>query len=432
MTSSAPTRPRSAAGTDPDGCGCHEGRRLELSRRGILKALGGTALVTATLGDAQLAFGATAGTKPNVLVTIVLAGGIDGLSMIVPNGDPDYAANRPGIAVPASTTQRVDSMFGLHPALAPLFPFWTAGTLGAVQAVGQVSPTRSHFEAMAELERAAPDSSLRTGWLNRTIGLLPENGPLEAVALGSSATPGHLMGSNPTLSAYRLADVDLSLDYITPMTLWQQAFTQLHAGERPGPSAPMRNALAAVGAAGAVPPSSATGYPANNWGTALKDIARMVKADVGLRVASATYGGWDHHENFGGPTATGGTFAGRLSGLAQGLAAFATDLGTELDRVTVVTLTEFGRRVKENGSSGVDHGHGFACLMLGGGVNGGKVHGRWPGLAKANLDQGLDLAVTTDYRSLMSEILVSRMGVSGTTQIFPGFTPTAVGAVRTT
>ena len=156
----------------------------------------------------------------------------------------------------------------------------------------------------------------------------------------------------------------------------------------------------------------------------------MIKADVGVRTASVPYGGWDHHENFGGPTDTGSTFAGRLSGLAQGLAAFAADLGTDLDRVTTMTFTEFGRPLKENGSGGLDHGHGYVCLMLGGGVNGGKVHGTWPGLAPANLSNKQDLAVTTDYRSVISEVLTTRMGVSSTTPVFPGFTPAAVGVMR--
>jgi uncharacterized protein (DUF1501 family) len=392
--------------------------------------LGGTALATATVGDAQLAFGATTGTKPTVLVTIVLAGGIDGLSVVVPLGDPDYAPNRPDIAIPASVAMRVDSMFGLHPALAPLYPLWRAGTFGAVHAVSEASPSRSHFEKMQELERSAPGSSIRTGWMDRMLGLLPGSGPLEAVALGRAELPGHLRGPQPKLAAGRLADVNLPLDSVTSMTLWQRAFTQLHAGERAEVSAPMASALAAGGAAAAIPPSAAGGYPDTSWGTALKDIARIVKADTGLRVASVPYNGWDHHENFGGPTSTGTTFAGRLSGLAQGLAAFTADLGPDFDRVTIMTFTEFGRRVKQNGSGGLDHGHGYPVLLLGGGVNGGKVHGRWPGLAKANLDSNLDLAGTTDVRSVVSEILLGRMGVASGSQVFPSFTPSSVGAVR--
>ncbi|MBK6874196.1 MAG: DUF1501 domain-containing protein [Kineosporiaceae bacterium] len=424
----APARNHGA--TDNDPCACHEGRRLELSRRGILKMLGGTALVTATLGEAQLAFGATAGTKPNVLVTIVLGGGMDGMSAVVPHGDAAFAPARPNIAIPPSTTLRADAMFGLHPALSPLYPLWQSGKFGAVQAVGQLAADKSHFSAMEKMEQAATGSAARDGWVNRMMGLLPENGPLEGVALGGSNLPGHYRGAQPTLSAYRLADITLPLEYVTTLPLWQQAFTQLHVGERPEISAPMRNALGAVNAVASVPASTATGYPNNTWGTALKDVARMIKADVGLRTASVPYGGWDHHENFGGPTDTGSTFAGRLSGLAQGLAAFAADLGTDLDRVTTMTFTEFGRPLKENGSGGLDHGHGYVCLMLGGGVNGGKVHGTWPGLAPANLSNKQDLAVTTDYRSVISEVLTTRMGVSSTTPVFPGFTPAAVGVMR--
>ncbi len=428
-TRSASPTAHSGSG-DAEICGCNEGRRLELSRRSVLASLGGTALLTATLGDAQLAFGATAGTKSNVLLTIVLGGGIDGLSVVVPLGDANYAPNRPDIAVPASRALAVDSMFGLHPALEPLLPLWKAGKFGAIQAIGQVSPSRSHFEAMEELERAAPNSSLRTGWLNRTIGMLPESGPLEAVALGGGGQPGHLRGPNQNLSATDLAGLNIDVDWVTTLPLWQKAFNELHAGARPEITTPMATGMAASTAAAALPASTATGYPSNAWGTALKDVARLVKSDVGLRVASVPYGGWDHHENFGTVDSTGGgTFAGRLKGLAAGLAAFAADLGPDFDRVTVVTLTEFGRRVKQNGSGGLDHGHGFMSLVLGGGVNGGKVHGTWPGLEAAKLDTGYDLAVTTDYRSLITEILVNRMGVPSATQVFPGFTSEQVGLI---
>lgn len=439
MTSidTGPAGPRPVGQVGPVGppagdCGCGEGRRLDLSRRGVLKVLGGTALVTATLGDAQLAFGATAGTKADVLVTIVLSGGIDGLSVVVPVGDPDYARNRPGIGVPASVAKQVDSTFALHPALEPLFPLWTAGTFGAVHAVGQESPSRSHFEAMEELERAAPDSSARTGWLDRTLGMLPDSGALEAVSLGQSGVPGSLRGPHAKLSANKLDDVKLSVNLDrTPLPLWQQAIGQLHAGARPEVRAPMANALSAVAEVGAVPASAApAGYPSDGYGQALKDIARLVKSGSGLRVAAVHYGGWDHHTNFGGVTSGGNTFAGRLRGLAEGLAAFAADLGPDLGRVTVVTLTEFGRRVKQNGNNGLDHGHGSVVLLLGGGVNGGKVHGRWPGLANDALDHGLDLAATTDYRAIISEILTRRMGVGSVKDVFPGYSPATVGAVR--
>jgi uncharacterized protein (DUF1501 family) len=418
-------------------CAYSEGRRLdrrmEMSRRGLLTALGGATLATVTVGGTRLAFGAGAGTASNVLVTVVLGGGVDGLSLVVPLGDPDYAKNRPGIGVPASACKKVDSLFGLHPALAPLYPLWTSGKFAAVQAVGQESPTRSHFEAMDELERAAPNSSLRTGWLNRTLGLLPASGALEAVALGQYEVPGHLRGPRPSLVSGLLDDVKLSVDTATtPTSLWQKAIGQLHVMARPEVKAPMGNALAAISALSSkVPPVNGTGnYPDNDFGHGLRDVARLIKADVGLQVASVTLGSWDHHVNLG--TVSAGLFLDNVKVLAAGLAAFAADLGTAFDRVTVFTLSEFGRRVQQNGNYGVDHGHGGVTLALGGGLNGGAVHGTWPGLSVGKLDMGLDLKVTTDYRSVMAEILTGRMGVSSTKDIFPGFTPQRVGLVKGT
>ncbi len=409
-------------------CGCTEGRRFELSRRGMLKAMGGAALFTTVVGDAELAFGATATGTEHVLVTIVLAGGIDGLSVVPPIGDPNYASARPSIAVPGSLARQVDSTFGLHPALAPLFPLWSSGDFAAVQAVGQESPTRSHFDAMDELERAAPGSSLRTGWLDRTIGTMPDSGVLEAVAVGASSVPGSLRGNHAKIAATSLKDIGLPLASAqTPVSLWQKAIGELHAGARPEVSTPMSNALSAVTAveklAAATP---AGGYPGDRYGTALRDVASLVKAKSGLRVAHVQMGGWDHHTNIG--KASGGRFATKLSTVAQGLAAFATDLGPDLSRVTVITLSEFGRRVKENGNGGLDHGHGNCMLVLGGGIKGGKVYGTWPGLGSDKLDRG-DLAGTTDYRTVISEILTKKMGVGSAKDVFPGLTGTALGLI---
>jgi uncharacterized protein (DUF1501 family) len=414
--------------------GCADGRRLALSRRGVLTGLGGTALLTAALGEAQIAFGSPAESRANVLVTVVLAGGLDGLSMVAPIGDPDYAPNRPGIALPASTAIQVDSRFGLHPALAPLYPLWTAGRFGAVHAVGQVSPTRSHIAAMDELERAAPGSGAPTGWLDRTLGRLPAGGPLEAVSLGRPGIPGNLRGPRPALEARRLDDVRLPVNaHRTPLPLWQRAISELHAGARAEVRAPMGSALVAIRRLGAkAPPPSpaavAPAYPANGYGQGLKDIARLIKAGSGLRVATVQLGGWDTHVNHG--NLDSGVFAPNLATLAVGLAAFASDLGPHFDRVTVITVTEFGRRVRQNGNNGLDHGHGSAMLLLGGGIDGGKVHGTWPGLALADLDSGLDLKATTDYRAVIAEILAARMGMTSVTDVFPGFSPAPVGVVR--
>jgi uncharacterized protein (DUF1501 family) len=418
--------------TDHDECGCSEGRRLQVSRRGLFAAFGGTALLTATLGEAQLAFSAEAATQPNVLLTVVLAGGMDGLSLVVPLGDPDYARNRPDIQVPAAKAHKVDSRFGLHPALAPLFPLWTSGKFAAVHAVGQESPTRSHFEAMDEMDRAAPNSSIRTGWLNRTLGMMTDTGALEAVSFGQSSIPGLLRGDHPSLAAWNLDSVQLPVDLnATPLSLWTKAIGQLHSGARPEVTRPMAGALEAIDLITKKVPAAGTGmgdYPNNGYGQGLKDVARLIKADVGLRVATVTLGDWDHHVGLGTPD--GGRFLDNAAILANGLAAFAADLGSAFDRVTTLTLSEFGRRVQQNGNGGVDHGHGNVVLALGGGLNGGKVFGKWPGLAVADLDLGLDLKATTDYRSILAEVLTKRMGISSAKTVFPGFTPVSVGLVK--
>ncbi len=418
-----------------DACACAEGRRFELSRRGMLKALGGTALLGATLGDTQLAFGATATGTEHVLVTIVLAGGIDGLSMVVPLGDPAYAMNRPGIAVPASLAHQVDSMFGLHPSLEPLFPLWSSGRFGAVHAVGQEAPTRSHFAAMEELERAAPGSSLRTGWLARTLGVLPAGGTMEAVALGQSAIPGSLRGPQNKIAANSLADISLPVNKTaTPVSLWKQAMTELHAGALAQVSAPMRNALDAVAIVdrlAAPDDANSAAYPDSSYGRALRDVARLITSGTGLRLATVQLGGWDLHEGFGGPTSGGSSFAGRLSSFAQGLAAFVADLGPAFNQVSVLTVSEFGRRPKENGSGGLDHGHGNAMLLLGGKIKGGKVYGTWPTLAPDRLDNGFDLAHTTDYRTVIAEILTTQMGIASTKDVFPGLSAAPLGVTRT-
>jgi uncharacterized protein (DUF1501 family) len=414
---------------------CPGGHRLELTRRGVLAAFGGGAVVTAAIGHTKLAFGAPDGADaPNVLVTVMLAGGIDGLSVIAPIGDPDYAPSRPTIAIRESSAIQVDSRFGLHPALAPLYPLWTAGRFGAVHAVGQQSPTRSHAEAMNELERAAPDSSIRTGWLDRTLQLLPADDLLQGVSLGRPDVPGLLRGPQPALAAAKLSDIALPVDLdATPLALWRQAMAQLHAGARPEVSTPMSNAFTAIDRLGAELPagSGAIGghlYPAGGFGQGLRDIARLVKARSGLRVATVQLGGWDTHVNHG--TVDSGAFAPNLKTLAEGLAAFAEELGPDLDRVTVITLSEFGRRVRQNGNNGLDHGHGGVMLLLGGGVDGGTVHGVWPGLSGANLADGQDLAVTTDYRGVIAEVLAGRMGVSPAGGVFPGYRPEPIGVIK--
>ena len=411
-----------------------------VSRRSLLKtAVGVTAASMAGLSGSmlstRLAFAASPAYTGDVVVVLSLRGGLDGLSVVVPAGDPAYYTNRPTIAVPQGQLLQLNGMFGLHPALAPLAPFWAAGTMGAVHAVGQVDPTRSHFDATEEMERAAPGSSLRTGWLDRALGLRSLGSVFQASQLGWGLPPDSLNGPFNELALGQIDNFTLdAASDATESTRWATALTALTAG---APNAVTAPASAAIGAFTTTAGLKAAGYtPANgavydtnsSLASALRDVARLIKANVGLQVATLDYNNWDMHQNVG--TFANGWMFDNLTELSAALAAFATDMGTGMANVTVVTLSEFGRRVEENGSGGVDHGHGNVVLMLGGGVNGGQVYGTWPGLADQFLDNG-DLAGTTDYRAILSEILRKRCGQTGLSTVFPGLSAAELGVVKT-
>jgi uncharacterized protein (DUF1501 family) len=354
----------------------------------------------------------------DTLVLLSLRGGFDGLSAIVPAGDAGYYSARPGIAVPKSQLIGGDAYFGLNPALAPLLPFWKAGTFGAVQAVGQPAPNRSHFSAMEELERAAPGTTIRTGWLDRMMGGLGADSPFDAVSLGSAMPARVLAGPAPNLGLSAIDSFVLSGEEKTrPMAATMAA---LYGG---APAALAQTTAMTTAALATTQELKTAGYtPAN--GAVYPD----TKAGVGLMSATVDSGDWDMHENLG-PAAPGKKMYDHLADLAAALAAFATDLGPAgLGKVTLVTISEFGRRVGQNGSGGLDHGYGNAMMLLGGGVKGGKVHGRWPGLAAAQLVDG-DLAVTTDYRAVIGEILQARCGVSDVAGVFPGIKASSLGVV---
>jgi uncharacterized protein (DUF1501 family) len=328
-------------------------------------------------------------------------------------------------------------MFGLHPSLAPLQPLWNAGKLAAVHAVGTPDQSRSHFEATDTLERAAPGSSLRTGWLDRVLGVAGTGTVFEAVALGDGTAPGLLAGPQQALATYSLDSFKLqSLDWVGPRLT--TALRALHSDANlPNQGAATMTLDALDTVAGVVTnfggPHNGAVYPnveRNRLAAALADAAALIRADVGLQALTMDVDSWDMHSGLG--AGGDGWFADQIGGVAAAIAAFATDLGALFDKVTIVTLSEFGRRVEENGSGGVDHGHGNAVLLAGGGLTTAKVWGTWPGLADAKLDDG-DLAGTTDYRNILGEYLVKRGGLStgqlGT--VFPGLTPSFVGAFTT-
>ncbi|KHD72256.1 hypothetical protein MB27_41990 [Actinoplanes utahensis] len=413
---------------------CDENEKLRLSRRGVLGrglAVGAVAALSGLASEAvdtRLAFAAGRYTG-DTLVVVSLRGGFDGLSAFAPIGDTAYYRARPGIAVPKSSVIAGEGgLFGLHPALAPLLPQWRAGRLAAVHAVGQPNPTRSHFAAMEAMENAAPGSSIRSGWLDRMLGLTGAGGPLAAVSMGEAMPARLLAGPSVDVSMTGVDDFHLAAADKKPMAA---ALRVMYADAPPllaAPALAADRALAATGPVriGGYRPANGARYPDTDLGAALSDVARLIKARAGLVTAAVDCGDWDMHEGLG-PAVRGQRMYDNLAAFAAALAAFTTDLGeTAMKSVTVLTISEFGRRVKENGSGGADHGHGNAMMLLGGGIRGGHVYGDWPGLDPRDLVDG-DLAATTDYRSVIGEVLQKRCGLGALDAVFPGVRPSRFG-----
>ena len=398
-----------------------------MNRRLFLKS---GAMAMLSLGFAPSFLGraaAAAGARRKLLIAIFQRGAVDGLNMIVPYGEADYYRLRPTIAVPRDAVVDLDGFFGLHPAMAPLKPLWDNHSLAVVHACGSPDNTRSHFDAQDYMESATPGiKATRDGWLNRYLQFSSEPpNPLRGIALARTM-PRSLEGSAPALA---IGSVD-EFGVRGPAA----AFESEYAGSSDRVlSAASNDAFAAMRtlrqAAGA-PYTPATGadYPTSAFGRALQEIARLAKADVGLEVAFTELGNWDHHVNEGSTT---GQIATRLDEFARGLAALAMDLGDRLADTVIVTMSEFGRAVAENGNGGTDHGHGNAMMVIGGNVRGG-VHGRWPGLGEPHRFEGRDLAITTDFRDVFGEIVTAHMGASrdSLSRIFPGYRgATAPGVV---
>lgn len=400
--------------------GCEELRTL--TRRGLL---GGVVAAAGVSVSTQMAF-ASDTYAGDTLVVLSLHGGFDGLSAIAPVGDPDYYRARPTIGLPKSQVIAGDGTFGLHPAMAPLLPLWQSGTLAAVHAVGQPNPTRSHFAAMATLENAAPGSALRSGWLDRMLGVTGATGPLAGTSMGAAMPTPLFAGTVPAVSMASLDSFTLAGDSAKrPIAAALRAMYADAPPAQAGPALAADQALTATASLRASGYTPAATYPDTDLGAALRDVARLIKARVGLVTAAVDCGDWDMHDSLGSAV-QGQRMYDNLNGLSLALAAFAADLGPAFASVTVVTVSEFGRRVQENASRGADHGHGNAMLLLGGGVRGGRVYGVWPGLAPASLVAG-DLAATTDYRSVIGEILQKRCGFGSLSTVFPSVRPSSFG-----
>jgi len=403
---------------------------LMQSRRAFLKN-GAFALVTVGFAPSFLARTAYAqGTRSRAkqLIAIFQRGAVDGLSVVVPFGDGEYYRARPSIAIarPESGGDAaidLDGFFGFNPRLAPLKPFWDQRSLAIVHACGSPDSTRSHFDAQDYMETATPGvKSTSDGWLNRYLQAktIEHQTPFRAVAL-TPQLPRMLQGASAATAMSQLSQFDIrgGQDRAAGAT-----FESLYADARDRVLANTgRDAFDGIKMLkGADPsryqPEHGADYPRGPFGQALKQIAQLIKADVGLEVAFADVGGWDTHVNQGSAQ---GQLASRLDDFGRGIAALIDDLGDRMGDVVVLTMSEFGRAVHENGNRGTDHGHGNAMMAIGGGVRGGKVYGRWPGLGVEQRYERRDLAVTTDFRDVFGEVVVRHLGVDDPRSIFPGY-----------
>jgi uncharacterized protein (DUF1501 family) len=384
----------------------------------------------------RTAFGAqlTQAPKGKTLICLFQRGAADALNIVVPHGDKSYYGLRPSIAIPrpsgsSRTVSRdaaidLDGFFGLHPSLAPFKPLYDRGILAPVHAVGSPSTTRSHFDAQDYMETGTPDNKgTPDGWLNRYLAVQGtcdecKASPFRAVSL-TQQTPRIMEGSSEVVAMN-------SLNEFTVRASGSQA-ERLEALYRTGSAdlihgagTEMFEAVKMLKAANPqkYAPRNGADYPRSQFGQRLLQIAQLIKADVGLEIAFADVGGWDTHVNQGAAT---GQLAARLDDFATSIAALVTDLGDRMDDVLILTMSEFGRMAKENGNRGTDHGHAGALFVIGGDVKGGKVHGKWPGLATEQLYEGRDLALTTDFRSVFSEVTARHLGATKLEGIFPGF-----------
>ncbi|MGI9141320.1 MAG: DUF1501 domain-containing protein [Gemmatimonadaceae bacterium] len=406
-----------------------------MHRRVFVKS-GALALVTMGLSPSFLrrtAFGMelAGAAKGKTLICLFQRGAADALNLVVPHGEQAYYALRPSIAIPrpsaraAGAALDLDGFFGLHPALAPLKPLYDRKLLAPIHAVGSPSATRSHFDAQDYMETATPDrKGTPNGWLNRLLaveGTCDEckvQSAFRGVSM-SAQTPRSMQGAAETVAMS-------SIEQFTIRAAGGQA-ERLEALYRTGSAdlvhgagREMFEAVAMLRAADPqrYQPRNGAEYPRTEFGRRLLQIAQLIKADVGMEIAFADIGGWDTHVNQGGST---GQLANRLGDFARSIAALVTDLGDKMDDVLILTMSEFGRMARENGNRGTDHGHAGAMFAIGTTINGGKVHGRWPGLEREQLYEQRDLALTTDFRAVFAEVASGHLGASGLDTVFPGY-----------
>jgi uncharacterized protein (DUF1501 family) len=413
---------------------CCEGvRGLKFSRRYFLKQ-GGVAMVGLSAMPAFLQRAVTATPMPNKkqLVVLFQRGAADGLNIVVPFGEPNYYRLRPSIAIPqpkrggGDAAIDLDGFFGLHPSLAPLEPLFHRNQLAIVHAAGSPDPTRSHFDAQDFMESGTPGlKSTENGWLNRAIETVPEENasPFRAVAMGPNL-PRMLHGSAPAIALPDLKQFKVMTQSPGMSQVVEGGFEAMyaqsvdHALHGTGTETFEAIDLLRKADPAKYQPENAAQYPSSRLGQSLQQIGQLLKANIGVEVLFVDCGGWDNHVNEGGVQ---GQLSNLLKDLGQGLAAFHQDLGDRMQDIVVVTMSEFGRTAKENGNRGTDHGHANCMFLMGGDVKGGQVYGKWPGLNDRQLNEGRDLALTTDFRSVVGEVLSKHIGVKELSTVFPGF-----------
>jgi uncharacterized protein (DUF1501 family) len=404
----------------------------QISRRDFLKVAGSFAVAPALpTWMPRMAF-APQGVEPpgDILVVVFQRGGMDGLNAVIPHGEGHYYDHRSALAIAEpedgsdQTGIDLDGFFGLHPSLRPLKDLWDEKTLAVVHAVGSPDPTHSHFDAMDYMERGTPgEKSIPTGWIGRHLQTAPwqNESPFRAIGMGG-VMQAALRGPIPVTTLKSISDFHLQGD-VSQLTEIRATLESLYSlGSTLDEEAV--ETFSAVDILDRIDvnnytPSGGAAYPETEFGMAMKQVAQIAKAEIGLEVACVDIGGWDTHNQQGQLQGELPTLLGEFS---SGLASLYHDLGDRAKNVTIVTMSEFGRRVKENASDGTDHGHGNCMFVLGGGVNGGKVYGEWPGLAPEQLFEGIDLDITTDYRDVLGEVVEKRLKNPALSEIFPTYT----------
>ena len=398
-------------------------RRVFL-RDSALAVVGATAipsfLTRAVFGSART------GSRLERLVVVFQRGAADGLNIVVPHGERAYYAMRPSINIPRNQVLDLDGFFGLHPSLAPLQPLWNQRHLAIVHAAGSPDPTRSHFDAQDFMESGTPGLKATTdGWLNRSLRSLPTSASksaFRAISLGPSL-PRILTGAEPAVAVSNINDFGVggrnqrtSSIANTFEAMYDESSDAVLHGTGRETFAAVKMLKSADPAKYA--PAKGADYPRGRFGDSLRQLAQLIKADLGVQVAFADIGGWDHHVNEG---STQGQIANVLREFSQSLSAFWIDLGDLADDTVIVTMSEFGRTARENGNRGTDHGHANVMFVMGGPVKGGRVYGQWPGLDQSQLYEGRDLAVTADFRRVLGEAISRHLGNERLDQVFPAF-----------